>query len=904
MEARIEELALCIFKSPSNEERKAAEAEIAQLAETVEFYQTAFQIIVSHSNKSVRQEVMVWITKYFKSVPPELKQFCFESFIKSLPNIDRTHLNYAEKMANEWTEEYIKVFGWPAVREKIISPENQLSSLMLAKAVCKELKRKRNQTLELFTDFAVEIFPIFVQILESQDFYLIQMAFHIANRLIKTSETAGPSKQLKEFIEPISEQFLPNLQPFYNYSSILLNIQKTIEYEKLTVEILKFLSNYVYIIKHFLDENTLSPILSYMQSIFTSNLSSKSIGKALELLYSITFRAKVVSVLSENAEYFVSNVFAPFFVLQPAEIEFMETDPALFVQTIEKEGNDWCDPRASVSHIIKKSNQIGLTAVFENLFNYLTTTLQNAENSSQIFSACDMFSSSVYKFDPQQFSELIPTLCELCDNEDFVIRAAAFKILSNAVNCKSTINAIEVCLNHLNDEAILVSYYASVSLSLTFRTIKNSEMKDELLESLRKNSVEIVDIFLRINTEFNNENIAYSLMDILEFFSDDVLPYAVSISENLLKLYEETSKSNEQQGESLIPHSINTLIECMKKMPDNTDSLKEIFSHLLQTTENLIGVCDLEEIFRIGSRIVYNSTHFDPLYWEILPYIQRNLEIEDFLCSRIRPLLSFLIDRDTNINERGVVPIILELLHSCYQRDESDGSDILNIVAGLTVKTGQLEIMQNFADVIAAVYNEDKMIYDGGVDSCVSVILCMSDFQGMSNLFGDITNEMLSEWSECEEFPFKIQTIISKFNDFVNFDFNFAINCLASSIKAIHGQINYKEDDEDDDKLVFYGDMEEEDEKTQKENNEEEDEEKDKMFALDTIGGSFGSSDMSADWFNQSELIKNFHNLMISVKSNEEIMNSLSQLLEQSGDGTDYLSCVDQMLNYAKKIQK
>ena len=140
--------------------------------------------------------------------------------------------------------------------------------------------------------------------------------------------------------------------------------------------------------------------------------------------------------------------------------------------------------------------------------------------------------------------------------------------------------------------------------------------------------------------------------------------------------------------------------------------------------------------------------------------------------------------------------------------------------------------MQNFADVIAAVYNEDKMIYDGGVDSCVSVILCMSDFQGMSNLFGDITNEMLSEWSECEEFPFKIQTIISKFNDFVNFDFNFAINCLASSIKAIHGQINYKEDDEDDDKLVFYRDMEEEDEKTQKENNEEEDEEKDKMLSL------------------------------------------------------------------------
>lgn len=910
MDSRIAELSLAIFQAASQEERAAAEMELDELAKTPDFYQICFNLMVSHPNDSVRQEAMIFVRtymiKYKEIIPPELKQFCFNTFIQIIPNLHLKHLSYAEKIANDW----VKLFFfdnmiWTDLLDKIVQlstdPNLLLPAAMLAKAFCREIKRKPVNAIEVYQHFTLNIFPQLFPILETQNLNTTQMLFHCASRLLMTSEASEPKKKIQMFILPIAEQLYPMLQHLYNYSSILLKIQPTAEYEKLVNQILKFLSSFVYVTKDNLDEQILSQILSYLQSVFVTKPSTKTIGKALELLYSITFRAKIASVLADNAMYFVSEVFASFFILQQNEIEQAEEDPAQFVQNIEKEGQNWNDPRASVAYIIEKAILLKMGPIHEALYAILGNVISNPESSAQLFAVCDLFSTVVFKNDSPELEELMPTLLDLADNDDFLIRAGAFKILSRAADCQSTISALDTCLNHISDDSLLVRYYACVALALIFHTLHKSESREELVSQLREHIGQIVEIFLSIGAEFHSDAISKSLMDILEFFSTDVIPYAVSISQTLFASYIEEVQQAEQSGisgSSLIPAAINTLIECMKGNPNNTEMLNEIYGYNLEAINSLIGHVDLEENFRIASRIVDAASVFVPDYWRILECVSNDLQADpNLMPDQVRPLLSYLIDRDTDINSRGVVPMIVEILKGFVERAEDGMGDILNIAAGLILRTGDVDnIVSAFMENILSEFNENGMQYDCGIDSIASVIIFIRGIHGM-DIFGEHSQPILEAWFDCEEFPFKLAAVVNKMNEFMQFDANFATRVLASTVKIVYEQINYDEGDDDDD-VVFGGE-----EEGENENEENKLDQLDSEFCIEKIGaGMYGSSDKMTAWFNQADLIRNFHALLQNI-SNTGILDSVAQIYEQNED-TNYLSCIDQMIEYANKISK
>ena len=919
MEEHILQLFGAVFTETNNEVRAQIEEEIGSLLGTEEFYTALFSLFDQKITVNIQKMAIISIQRALKSdkveLPQELKSFCFQSLIQIFPKLSLEAHPSLEKLfdifaddfnKNQLLENFLEISNLPGLLE---DANFHVVAAMIVKSVVKLVKVKRPNEAELFA-FVVNnlVLPI-LPLTKDGDLRTTQMVFHSASRALYVPHQLRGKKEIEkiftDFFAPNEETLKQIGAALLEDTAFMLQPVATKEFEKAAVEGIKFLSAFAMFAKDGLDEQTVQHLLAVMKAMFTASIDTKVVGKTLELLDVLYNYVGITGIIDENVEYFVGEVFAKLFVLKPAEIEMMETDPFEFVMNVDKVCSDWSDPRASVQIIVNNAMKKHSEALYASLYQYAEAVLASPESSAQVFAALHLFSTVIYKNDTDEFAQFLPTIASLCDNEDFIVRAAAFKVLSNAIDSVHAVDALEVCLQHINDDSKLVAYYAALSVASMFNTIQAANKKDEYLAQLQESSGEIIGIFLEIGKEFNDDNLEYSIISIIDFFGDAILPFAEEISDTLAQKYIAECTNEEDvdaTGSSLIPGAIETMISSLKKKEEAGAVLLHIFEVLLSVIDALSEKkVDLEDSFRMVSKVVLALPQFTPDCWVVLQHIVQAFENDEVLeLSSAEFLIGNMIARDASIGENENLQALIDFLGACVEKESENLSSALHLLSGLVSKIANPEFTQMIAPFVPLIgayleENDGTLQYDSGVESLVSAMIYQYGTESLQ-IFGEMP--ILAQWAEQTEFPFLQKALIKHLNEIAQVDSEVAVNALASSIRAVYDQINAPEGE--DDYIVKDKDLEE----------EEEGEGEDEGDAIDfdllaKKKDMVGYADSNVQYFSDSAVIREFHTFLVSIQSSE-VFAAAAQLLASSEEEEqiNYLSCIDQMEAYAAKLEQ
>ena len=786
MQAQLVELLSQTLEGKSVHE---AEQKIYALRLSPDFVTTLVSIVASGEvPDAVRRQALIClkltVSNSWNEIPEASQAYALQSlpaFLQHLPyrsilaSYSRTLIRNAFFGAKIWS-------NLPETIKELLTGnrESVVAGFLLTLALCGELKSVDKDVDAFTAEFSTTILSLWMPVFAGDDLELLELAFHCAYRCliarnVPVFETPG------DIAFEIVKMSL-RVADFYRKDDV---------YCRYAIQTLKFSAYFVQ--KCAVKVGNPELLASYMQvvkSMFEKDLPTKVRCLVVKLLAAVLNVEKLVagddvfltwSLIESDIPSFVRLIMGPLFALTRDECETFCTDQVQFVSEIHKIASSFEDLRAEAASIMHKfSDHEELTETARMIAMEALAAYGNNPNqmtSVALFSAFLLFasvSSAENAFDRKRLDVFFQAIAPLFECPDNLARCAAFMILANTKILEAEPAMAVVCVQHLMDPCPAIQYYAAVATSqLLGHTDNQQEVRAGFIDVVPK----LFESVLRLTQDFSHDEIAGAVVMLVNIFSNEILPMASDLAQELLRLLADASEDNEIDKAMGILSSFDTLIEVVTL---NGKARSMFGAKMFLAGVEALKVIKVSQLFDSLVLPVFNCLHwseFVPDFWQAAAVImERVLNDDSVAVSDLLDIISELLVKDSEFAGRqdlaaSLGKFTVESLVANIEKPDK-WNEFAKVAASLMMRLGGEHpitqcIMEQLPAMIAdqIVRQEPLFIEKTGLVIALNVAMIIN-FQKFSAVLGDKMGMVLEFWLEIPMFP---ETVVATMQIFPAF---------------------------------------------------------------------------------------------------------------------------------------
>lgn len=714
----------------------------------------------------------------------------------------------------------------------------QRAGLIISKSVCKKIKNPRDDMMQMFSEFASLISPLIANLCkECEDYVLLNYCYHCLSRLLmKLTENEIAEQILQEYGEIYYGRFMSLCTNFPS------NIDENFSFIKFLIEGIKFLIR----ISRKLDNEQIENIIQFIQSIFQLPAHKYLVilkAKAVALLNSMIIKNERYDIFESHMQLIMEIIFSQL-MISDEDIQDMENDPEAFIQANPSANINWEDDKASCSHFLLNCiKRMKNSSLIDFVYETASSSLQS-ESRNQIFTAFRILTTAVSKNCKDQFEQFLPFLLEAFNHPDFVVRAGSFFVLSATKCCNISQQIIDNCITHLNDEAPIVRYYASLALSQSLFFCKRQQEYKQCKKYYSSQIGDICNSLFEILSQFNDSYISDAFTQIVKFFDDEILPYAIQLFDQITEVFVSCCTSGESQFsevEETTTKVLGLIIKIAgKNSKTNPDALNEFCGHFYSKICSAISATSESQnvycLFPLLSELITISPGFNPEFWELLEPLMGITSSGIIIIDDSAPVIEQIIYKDEELASREEIVSNL----CTFLLNSGALISVPTFCSTLIMRVGPS--LPCMSEIFATIKSEASECDVEGLESISNIVSAIFlNFDDFSPLFegGDMT--LFNIWIEKPHFPFYVASFLKVFNKFDQ-DVELQAQMLKSGFFSVSTGFDNEEEEEFSD-------------------DDDDDDDSDNDFDTDFQAnpGDFGLSTIkSPQWFNEKELIQQF----------------------------------------------
>ena len=741
---------------------------------------------------SVRRQALIClklvVSQFWGEIAPESQAYvleCLPAFLQHLPykSILLSYSRALIRAAFFGTQQWANL---PDVVNGLVggARESVVAGFMLALALCGELKSVGHGFDEFTATFSTGLLSSLMPVFQGSDLELLELAYHCAYRLLI-------AKNVPVFDAP-GDVALGIVKMSMRVAELY---QKDERYCNYAVQVLKFSSYFVQ--KCGAKLGNVDLLVSYMQvvkSLFEKELPTKVRCLVVKLLASILNLEKVPvgdtvfhtwSLVEADVPGFVKGVMMPLFALTQDECETFCSDQVQFVSEIHKIASNFEDLRAEAACLMHKfSDHEELTeaarmVAMEAFGMYASQSGPNQMASIALFSAFLVFASvsnAENQFDKKRLDVFFQSIRPLFECPDNFARCAAFMLLSHTKVAEADPALAIMCVQHLMDPCPAIQYYAAVAAS---ELLGHTDNQDEVRSCFAAAVPKLFEAVLRLTQDFELDDIGDAVVMLVNIFSNDILPMAGDLSQELLGLLTAATENNEIDKAMAVLSSFDTLIEVVTL---NSKARKMFGPKIFMAGVEAMKAIKLSHIFDSLVLPVFQCLHwssFVPDFWQVAAVIIERVtnDPEISLCDLL-DILSELLVKDSDFASRAelvatLAKFVLDSLAANVEKSDR-WNEFAKVAASLMMRLGKDHpvtqgLLEQLPPMICAqIARQNELFLDKKGLIIVINISMFTNFEVFTQRLGDGVGMVLEFWLGMPMFPETVITAISVFPSFAS----------------------------------------------------------------------------------------------------------------------------------------
>lgn len=762
-----------------------AEARLLELSSQSDFVPSLLEIISSASTDlSIKQGAIIFlrnmvITSWNESFTQEIKQIIIQSLVEIIANASQHERKLVINLT-KYVVQYAFFNGeWdsliPQIEGLISGDKNHIrTGLVMARALSTYLRATSNDIYQdLYHNFFITIITSSLPIIhESNNYELISLCYHILYNLLL-------AKWLPNYDE------IGNLiSPYILKSFTIFNINKSPFFIDFLIRSLKFSQELVQ--RYGNHENFTIDIFSnyieVIRTLFPMPMNPKIRCYLLKLLSEILKISKSWVLFCNDLVLFLKEMILPNFNLLNEEVQMVENDIAGFVQELHRVDVNFEDFRAAAGDILYKCadehTEIidAVMSIAGEAFDlFAGTNLPSIEHQKTVFSAFYMLTvvvRNVIDIDPNVVSNLIIAISPLFESPYLLARASAFMLLSFCTKIHFPQELVIVCIQHMMDESPLVQFYADITAPYLLKRIDNPKSYSAILEKDGP-----FDHLLQLSSVLEHPDLIDSIATIVDTFPDDLIPYAVSLGEQLLVVLINSAVTNSADQAIEVVKSFEILVDSIKK---NSQIVNDYLPILFMKSLEVLKVLSdgiLFDSFVIVVGIIVSNVSFQECFWEAAPVVVSrlqdgsNISVSDFIDIPVR-----LVYMDINLASRTeLVQFLLDFSINSLRNKIQEGdewNEYAKLSASLILRLTMSKLDQEYFNEVVQLtmleieQTSNVMIYNTAGLTMLVNALVFSGLGQLMTVLGPKFPIFIDYWIENPIFPETVFTALSVYSSF------------------------------------------------------------------------------------------------------------------------------------------
>lgn len=887
-----------------NEQIHNATQSLDEYGGSPEFCQCIFQIYESDQIlRDIQRAAIIYLTNMILShweeeIPPESKLIIINSLPNILLNMSDESYPLLNKLAASIVRKTFFEGEWNEITDIIISgfeskDDNQFSaSLILLNSISLLFNQVSDEKIEIYSELSTNFLQHLTDYVStSPSLFHVSICFKIAHHFSRSQ------------IPPLFQSNPEILQIWLCRAMQIAEPTDDPNYYMFAHSSLKFLLIYIY--KYNLDmlppELPMEMLNSVIECI--KNVpNAKVLGKcALFIKRALENEYTGPGILGDFEE-FTKIVILPFFILTPTDMEYAMDDPFTFILNFHSNCTDDSDARSIISRAFELQSSVNPEIVQTYCTLFLSILPLRAPEYDQItYSLCFLFSTVSKHINPIE----VPSFCEmmlpLLQSDSFIVRSGCLLALRDMKNVPADIILIIFQILVIEEEVILVKYYAAISLSSILKNI--DEETAQIIQSNidEKTIADIIKNYFILSQEFRDYDFVNLIQSYIEFFGQNLLEVSPSFISDIFNMFLEFSTMEAQSNEIL-----KSIFSYLNLLAENSqfEVLNEIIEFLIgQIAEalkndslvpkSIVSVAELVlNMIAISPSITESHWKILELFDEIIQFSSENLDLDSN--STVSALKSMLPSSELSYSFNTSFTIgdyysLLSAVCTAYKnliikdtenvRKQETASDLINIAVSLiscqhdikevgpaftflatllVILTGSeiVDLSELYEKVLPIV--ADGLLIDMLRSSSATLFGAMMIFNSdyVFEILQDHAQEVLVAWSESisKATIFVFMTVVSKKCQIFGQD---VIVLLIQKIIKVLEKLRIN-------KSLFNDNLEEED-------------------LPDTLNDTYYMDIKKLSIFDDNEIFLEFENLLSSIEqSNHEIIQEIQSVFEES----------------------
>ena len=335
---------------------------------------------------------------------------------------------------------------------------NCLASLILSYSICHYFKYHHEpEKCKIYYCFI----PYFIEIISNND---------------SLSLNAICFKNMKYLINENPIEYL--IEKFFIIVNKIVGLNNLVLYDNYFLkQIMKFISKYIHKYSDYLNIQQIIPIYHVFLLLF-SKINEENLLSAFAGVFKVfMFYSPLWELIKSNMNEFVNSVLFKFFILDDEDIKESLENPSMFLGKFQIEDVFYDNSArsfifASIKQRAKDSPELcwSIYLLFE--------TILNQNIVKMIFPVVILFSSSIEYFKifyPEESIKFISIFNEFCLSDNYLIRASGLFGLKYLYNYDLPANVYYNIGLLINDNSLIVQYYAATTFSILLRNEKEKK---------------------------------------------------------------------------------------------------------------------------------------------------------------------------------------------------------------------------------------------------------------------------------------------------------------------------------------------------------------------------------------------------------------------------------------------
>jgi hypothetical protein len=347
------------------------------------------------------------------------------------------------------------------------------------------------------------------------------------------------------------------------------------------------------------------------------------------------------------------------------------------------------------------------------------------------------------------FDAFLPSIAPLFVSDNDVVRAAAFKIVSNRRALAFDRGLLDVafaaCANP--SQSPVVAYYAALVVALFLQEGPDVDLVREAVGS------HFESIYAAINSlvvAFEEDRLFDALTAVAEFFHAEIMPHIVSVFEATAGRLIQAACECDESVYAMNDQSLLKLVGLIAAHPDGAGPVFEAIFPIAAAAVSELARRGLraDDVVEVIAGIIAFTPAFNPEFWSVVPLLE---SIEDIDFDTLAPVLEQLIWRDADLARRP--DVVAHLSEVVAANIEDDFAAAEGVAVALLMRMGaELPLIPALIEFVASAAEN--------VSDLFSALLIVAGASAVR------AGSAVEVWAEKGQFPLFVAAVVNCFDLF------------------------------------------------------------------------------------------------------------------------------------------